>query len=99
MLDGATVREHLESVQRQTGVLHEALQGETPEGLLYLWEWFGRMNMRRPSMDGMPGPITNTEMKAWAELHGVRLSPFEVEVLDGLDSLFLAHCRKRMMKK
>jgi hypothetical protein len=42
---------------------------------------------------GVENRISSLEMFAWSKLNGVRLSPFEVSVLDELEIAFLR--RKR----
>ncbi len=92
--DGATEREHWEALERQTGITHEKLSCQCPPAVQYLWEYHGRLNLRRTADErGRPNAITNAELQAWARLNGVPLSPFEVEVLDGLEAIFLRHHR------
>jgi hypothetical protein len=53
----------------------------------YLWRWFGQLNQKREAGMGI-GPITYTSIKAWAELYGVDIGPWEVSIIDALDSHF-----------
>ncbi len=93
--DGATLREHYENLLRQKGVTHELLEAsECPDSLFYIWEYFLTMNIRRTGNGYGPNPLTPPEVEAWARLHGVRLTPFEAEALDGLETRFLKHFAK-----
>ena len=54
----------------------------------YLWQWFLALNNARSS--GMaPNPISHQEIKAFCELRGIRMSLFEMDALQALDSVAL----------
>lgn len=42
------------------------------------------MNFRRRSTES----LSNLEMLSWCFLHGVRLTPFEAELIDGAEALW-----------
>jgi hypothetical protein len=96
--DGATLREHYENAQRQTGQVPGALADvpACPEELHYLWEYFVNISARRTSNDDA---VSNAEVLAWALLHHVQLTAFEVEVLDGLERVFLVHYAARAAER
>ena len=67
-----------------------ALQPPTfPEDLLYLWEWFIDLGNARPQGYAGPAPISFSEIKAWSELMGIKLSGWEVEALKDLDIIYI----------
>lgn len=89
--DGATLREHYQSLERQSGYTHELL--EEPDCLMleYVWGYFLSLDKRRKGVEA----ITNLELFMWAQLHGVELTPIEVDLLDELESMRLAHQKGR----
>lgn len=46
---------------------------------------------RRTSNGYLPDAVSNAEVLAWARLHRVRLTTFEMEALDELERIYLAH--------
>ena len=99
--DGATLRDHLESIERQTGRTPEQLQPvDCPEAVRYLWEYFRSMNIRRASSGfgsimhegaGRRNPISHGEMESWARRNRFTLEPFEEQALDALEMMYLQH--------
>jgi len=88
--NGITLREHLEQVERQTGKTLEELQGpEFPFPLSNIWSAFIDLSSTRGQ--GFSGPlhITYNEIKAYMELTGTELRPWEVEVIKGLDRVYM----------
>lgn len=96
--DGATMRDHLESIQRQTGVTDPLLLPVAcPDEAKYLYEdYFLSMNRRRTNNGYGPNALGHADIHTWAQLHGVRLAPFEVEALDRIETLYLEHCHRVM---
>lgn len=89
--DGATLREHLKSFQRQSGKPEPLLQPvECEEDIKYLWDYFCSMNARRTSNGFGLNPITEEGVEAWARRRGIRLERFENYALDALEQLFLS---------
>ena len=84
--DGRSLREHLESVEKQTRTTPKELQDliELPESMQEYWSWFLRLNSRRPSGMGMSS-IPYSEMLAFFELIGVVPDPCEIEVIELFD--------------
>ncbi|MBB5609812.1 MULTISPECIES: hypothetical protein [unclassified Janthinobacterium] len=61
-----------------------------PFELAHVWEWFAQLNGKR--QNGMAvNPIASTEILAWQARHGIAIEPFEHQLLDRLDALFLSH--------
>lgn len=50
------------------------------------------MQLNRKRQNGMAvNPITSTEILAWQARYRLALDPFEHQLLDRLDALFLSH--------
>jgi hypothetical protein len=89
--DGATLRKHLESHERQSGERHPLLEPvECDDSVKYLWEYFCSMNTRRTNSGFGYNPITDEGVEAWARRRGYRLERFENVALDALEQLFLS---------
>lgn len=89
---GSTVREHYESLRRQTGLVHEDLLTECPETAQYLWNYHLEISARRTrNAKGAGNPISISELDAWMRITGVTLEQFELEALDQLDRLHMGH--------
>ncbi len=80
-----TLRASLEHVAKQLGrkplQLELLSQIDLPEGLEYLWGWYGEL------FNG--GKISYQEMDAWSRLTRRLLLPWEVRVIKTLDLLYL----------
>ena len=87
--DGRSLREHLESVERQTGERHELLEdAEPPEDAEYLWQWFCRLSSRRQSGMG-PGPITWPQIESFFRCQGIIPEDWELKALELVDNAWL----------
>lgn len=87
--DGSPLRAHLQAEARATGEPDARLLARPPLGVTALWECFTELAATRPI--GMAaGAIPHTEIEAWQRLHGVRLSPWEVDTLKAMDHAALA---------
>ena len=74
---GASRRQQLEAVYRQTGKKPKSMRTDPPpEGTAYLWGWFCEL-----------GDCSYTEIHHWAALKRIHLLPWEVDVLRHLDHL------------
>jgi hypothetical protein len=96
MKDGKTTyMDHLQSVVRQSGgrIMPPELQNrvQRPERAVYLWNYFAQLSKLRPhdSFSGAPLRIPCTEILAWSILNRVPLQTFEVDLLSGLDDVFV----------
>lgn len=67
---------------------------ELPAELEYLWTLFLKLSRKR--QNGMAAnPISSTEIRDWCALRRVSFEPFEHDVIDRLDDLFLSHQYKK----
>jgi hypothetical protein len=55
----------------------------------HIWKWFLRMSNRRGGGFG-PAALTHTAMHDFFRLAGINPSPWEVEQIEALDSLYLS---------
>jgi len=87
---GATVREHLEALERRTGERPKELdECEIPDGASHVWQWFLELNAARTGNGYGPNPITYSEIRAWMVLKGVAVRAFEVDLIRALDTAYL----------
>jgi hypothetical protein len=88
--DGSRLRDHLESVERQTGKRPAQLDGpDLPDQGAHLWGWFADLSRGR-QMGGMgPSRLTYADMQAWIALMGVAVEPWEIRALLRIDSAWL----------
>lgn len=88
---GATEREHLEQVERQTGRRIEALEPPTDFPILISHIWSAFIALSNSRTGGMSGPnaITYSDIKAWKELTETPLKAWEVEAIKRLDVVYL----------
>lgn len=89
MPDGATLRDHLAAAAAHGGPPDPRLHLRPPPGTAAVWECFVALNGCRPAGMG-PSGIPPSEIDAWQRLHGVRLTPWEVELLMAVDRAVLA---------
>lgn len=87
--DGATLRQHLQRAAELTGQPDPRLQRRVPPAGAALWETFCELAAARPAGMG-PGAVPMAELQAWQQLHGVRLTPWEVGTLLAMDRAALA---------
>lgn len=96
MVDGATVREHLQALERQSGFTPDQLKGaEFPEFFRSVWSYFLELCSARTSNGFGANPITFLDIKTWAELTQTPISPNEVRIIKQLDSIYLTHQAKK----
>lgn len=88
---GATEREHLEQVERQTGRKVEALEPPTdfPILLSHIWSAFISLSNGRSMGFSGPNPIGYEQIKAWKELTETPLAAWEIEAIKRLDVVYL----------
>lgn len=67
---------------------------ELPFELEYLWTWFLKLSPRRQSGMG-PGPISSEEVNHWCARRRIVFDPFEHDILDRIDELYLQHHYKK----
>lgn len=88
--DGASLREHLQSGAAQTGRADPRLLAAVPAAGAALWQAFIDLASARPAHMGGAGAIPPSELQAWQQLHGLRLSPWEIDTLAAMDRAALA---------
>jgi hypothetical protein len=71
---------------------------ECPSCVMYLWDYFRDMNRRRTSNGYGYNPITEEGVQAWARRRRITLLPFENELLDELEYVFLRIKNKEKAK-
>lgn len=86
--DGSTLRDHLQ-VAAQHGTTDARLGSTPPPAGAMLYDLFVQLNAARPVGMG-PGAIPPSELLAWQQLMGVRLSPWEADTLLAMDRAALA---------
>ena len=93
------MREHLQRLASSTGRTDERLLLECPAGCRTIWSVFSQLGRTRQRGMGASG-IAFTEIEAWQHLTGVRLSPWELDVLTEIDARLLwQHGQKERMRK
>lgn len=93
MQDGATVRQHLEAIQRQTGFTPDALAfaPPLPEGLEPLWHDFWALHSGRGNSGFGPAQITFADIDAYQRVTGVRFQPWQLDAIRRADGAYLKH--------
>lgn len=93
--NGISLREHLEEIEKQTGVRPKDLEApvEFPELVGHIWSAFVALTRTRPV--GMAGPlaIPPSEIKCWMEITDTPLAPWEVQAILRLDAVYLEGLR------
>lgn len=65
----------------------------------YLWQAYHRLAARRTAGAMSVNPITFAEIEAFTRITGLRLAPWEVELIEKLDDLQRAGIAERMAKR
>lgn len=74
----------MQSLYQQTGQKPKELDvPELPKEGAHVWEWFLELHSARS------GPISFTEIKAWSELTGSLIEPWEVRAIKEMDIEYL----------
>lgn len=60
-----------------------------PAGADYLWRVFLRLSRRRGSNGFGPDPVSFIEIETFTRLAGFPLAPWEIEILEHLDDIYL----------
>lgn len=98
MADGATLRDHLIVAAANTGRADPRVGACPPVGAEILWQVFIDLHGSRPSGFGAAA-IAPSEVVAWCALHGVRLTPWEVDTLAAVDRAVVAVMNKQQAEK
>jgi len=81
-------------IERTTGQTPEQLAPlPFPYELSHVWEWFQRLCQMRQNT-GFGVSRLSGEIVAWQQLEGIRLNPYELEVIQMLDADLVAHHSK-----
>lgn len=87
--DGKTLRDHLEAAERSTGRRPADLDvPPLPPACADVWQLFLQLRQRSGGGFG-PQPLDEPRLLAWCQLHGQRLTSWEVETIFGLDNVWL----------
>lgn len=87
---GISLRQHLETVERQTGNRPQELNlPEFPELLSLVWRIFIDLSNSRNQGFSGGSPITYEQMKAYAEITGNTIGPVQAEIIQKLDREYL----------
>lgn len=98
--DGRSLREHLESLEKQTGKVPALLIGpDLDEQSTHLWGWFLDLHVARGSNGFGPSALSYSEILAWATLTRVAPTPWEVSVIKRLDAVYLCHAADESDKR
>ena len=89
--DGATLRDHLIAA----GAADPRLVAQPPRGTESLWHVVVALSAQRTEPVASPA----SEIDAWQRLHGVRLSPWEVETVQAADRACVAVLRLQAESK
>lgn len=80
--DGYTLREHLLNGARQRRDYSALAMPELPPGCAHVWNTYNELAAGRSAMGG---GIPPSEIVAWQQLHGVVLSPWELDTVHAID--------------
>ena len=61
-----------------------------PEAVRYLWNIYWRIRNRRCGNGWSASPIELGDIAAFIQLSGMRLAPWEAEIIEALDDAWLA---------
>lgn len=85
--DGRQLRAHLLAAQRNGGHTHPLLITQPlPPGGGLLWDALTQLSATRQQGMGGAGGIGFAEIESWQRLHGVQLTPWEVDTLIAMDA-------------
>lgn len=87
VLEGLLAR--AKSAKRRAELEKELDVPPPPRTLIYLFDIFNRLRRRKGSAGFGPSPIEWPDIDAFCRHTALHLSPWEVEVIEDLDNLFL----------
>ena len=101
--DGSTTLENLLSVDKVLNgkavpELEEYRAKEYPLEFFEVWNDFLSINQRRQFTESGPCSFTSQEVKAWLFLFGVEMSPFLIDIVFQLDSIWMRAWSKQASK-
>lgn len=75
--------------ERRAQLESELVSPPCPPALAYLWRCYGRIRSRKGASGFGIGPLEWPDIDAFNRLSGARLAPWEVEILEAVDDLYL----------
>lgn len=96
--DGSTLRQHLVAAAAHAGRADPRLEAQPPAGVDHIWRAFLDLHGSRATGFGVSA-IAPSEVLAWQQLRGVRLTPWEVDTLAALDSAVVAVMSEQQAQK
>ena len=93
IVEGSTVREHLEVAQRHSGRVPEMLANAPPlpDGCETLWRDFVHLRENAGGNGFGPNRIAYGEIDAYQRLGGFRFEAWEIDAIRRTDTAFMIH--------
>lgn len=94
--DGSSTRDHMRKHFESTGEMPDLLKPVDclPESL-YIWRIYCRMTRRRQGMNA----LSNSDIEAWLNVRGIRLSAFELDILDAIEAVWSKLMTRRIQEQ
>lgn len=87
--DGTTKLDHLIQVEESTGQNHVP-ETHIPMEAEHLWNWFWSLSSARGSSGfGGAAPLSFTEIRAWIEVTGLTVHPWEIDAIRAMDGAYM----------
>ena len=101
--DGVTVREHYLKHWKMLNydpaeMPAQLKEVECADEVMYLWDYFESMNLRRTSNGFGLNPVTEEALQGWQKRWKITLEPFEWLIIDALETLYLSEKAKQVKK-
>lgn len=94
-MDGKPLKEHLQSIHRQTGVMPRQLAEAVPmpSGCGLLWRDFVELHRTRGRVGhtAAPAPISYQDIDAMQRVRGIDLQAWEVDAIRAADAAYFEH--------
>ena len=89
-----TEADHLAQVAKQLGKSLDDIEQSNSDALFpdiasYVWAAFLSLHDGRTYGMSGPNPISYDIIKAWCDLYGVELNPWEIDTIKALDNLWI----------
>lgn len=98
--DGQSLAQHLKAAARRSAAAKAKLIGPPcPAAAEHIWGWFRALDAGRGGNGFGPNPLAWAELESFARVQGLRFTPFELELLRGLDHAWLTAQAKAQEKK
>lgn len=91
-MDGRSLRDHLQSAYRQTGVMPDALANapSLPPGCAGVWGDFLALHRTRSAGIG-PSRISFAEIVSYQQVRGFPFQPWEIDAIRSADAAYFEH--------